>query len=184
MKLLQDTLTLRSELQELANGLDWSVLIRYELPQKPSPVLHKRIRQRVDRVLRILGLSRTRYLLQKWDVGLKHGPNPTKAKPLLIWSEGHDRQFVREACEGMKRLLDGRTDFLPVLVTDVADFAFYSRLGWLVEYLPELSGSGPSYRDRKRCYLAWRYREAVAVPLTAGLANQKEWAELLRLDRE
>ena len=174
MTLMQDTQALRSELKELASRVDWSVLIRYELPQKPSPILRKRIRQRVDRVLRILGLSRTRYLLQKWDVGLKHGPSSSEAKPLLIWAEGHDRQFVREACEGMKRLLEGRTDLLPVLVTDVADFAFYSRLGWLVEYLPELSGTGPSYRDRKRCHLAWRYREAVAVPLSAGLASPPE----------
>lgn len=122
--------------------------------------------------------------MQKWDVGLKHGRNSAGARPLLIWSEGHDRQVVRNACDGMTRLLDGHSEFQPILVTDVADFAYYSRLGWLVEYLPDLSGKGPSYRDRKRRYLAWRYRDALAVPLSAGLVEQKEWDEVLRLNHK
>ena len=180
MTLVTETEALRTQLKMWADDPEWALLVRYELlPQKPSPVWHRRLSQKAGRLLRVLGLSRSRYLKQPWHSGLKHVERPPQATPLLIWSEGHDRQFVRDACEGMKRLLDGRSEFLPVLVTDLADFAFYSRLGWLVEYLPELSGSGPSYRDRKRRYLAWRYRDALAVPLKAGLASKEEWGQVL-----
>lgn len=184
MTLVQETEALRVRLREWADDPEWALLVRYELlPQKPSPIWHRRLSQKVGRLLRVLGLSRSRYLKQPWHSGLKHVQHPPQARPLLIWSEGHDRQFVRDACEGMKYLLDGRPVFLPVLVTDVADFAFYSRLGWLVEYLPELSGSGTSYRDRKRRYLAWRYRDALAVPLSAGLASESEWNAILEVSR-
>ena len=180
MRLVQETEALRTQLQEWANDPEWALLVRYELlPQKPSPVWHRRLLHNVGRLLRVLGLSRARYLSQPWHSGLKHVQRPEQARPLLIWSEGHGNQFVRDACEGMQFLLADRPEFLPVLVTDVAEFAFYSRLGWLVEYLPELSGTGPSYRDRKRRYLAWRYRDALAVPLKAGLARRFEFEALL-----
>ena len=182
MTLVTETEALRTQLKMWADDPEWALLVRYELlPQKPSPVWHRRLSQKAGRLLRVLGLSRSRYLKQPWHSGLKHVERPPQATPLLIWSEGHDRQFVRDACEGMKRLLDGRSEFLPVLVTDVADFAFYSRLGWLVEYLPELSGSGPSYRDRKRRYIAWRYRDVLAVPLSAGLASRVEFYALAKI---
>jgi hypothetical protein len=120
-----------------------------------------------------------RHRNQSWQAGLKHVDHVAEARPLLIWGEGRKHKFVRQACEGMKRLLQSHPEFVPVLVTDVADFAFFSRLGWLVEYLPSLSRNGDSYRDRKRRYLAWRYRQAVVVPLSAGLGSQVEWNELL-----
>ena len=184
MTLVQETEALRARLREWANDPEWALLVRYELlPQKPLPVWRRRLSHKVGRLLRVLGLSRSRYLKQPWHSGLKHVQHPPQARPLLIWSEGHDHQFVRDACEGMQRLLVDRPEFLPVLVTDVAEFAFYSRLGWLVEYLPELSGTGPSYRERKRRYLAWRYRDALAVPLSAGLANASEWEQVLGMDR-
>ena len=180
MTLVQETEALRTQLKEWANTPEWPLLVRYELlPQKPSPVWRRRLSQKVGRVLRVLGLSRARYLKQPWHSGLKHGQHPPHAMPLLIWSEGQDRQFVRGACEGMKLLLGDHSEFLPVLVTDVAEFALYSRLGWLVEYLPDLSGTGPSYRDRKRRYLAWRYRDALALPLSAGFANHDEFYALV-----
>lgn len=180
MTLVQETEALRARLKEWADDPEWTLLVRYELlPQKPSSVWHRRFSQKMGRLLRVLGLSRSRYLKQPWHAGLKHVQCPPQATPLLIWSEGQGRQLVRDACEGMKRLLDDHPEFLPVLVTDVADFAFYSRLGWLVEYLPDLSGSGPSYRDRKRRYLSGRYRDALAVPLSAGLAERFEFEVLL-----
>lgn len=183
MTLVQETEALRARLREWANDPEWALLVRYELlPQKPAPVWHRRVSHKVGRLLRVLGLSRSRYLRQPWHSGLKHVQHPPQARPLLIWSEGHDRQFVRDACAGMQRLLVDRPEFLPVLVTDVAEFAFYSRLGWLVEYLPELSGTGPSYRERKRCYLAWRYRDALVVPLSAGFVNRNEFEGLLGIE--
>lgn len=180
MTLVQETEALRVRLKEWADDPEWALLVRYELlPLKPSPAWHRRLSHKVGRFLRVLGLSRSRYLKQPWYSGLKHVQRSLQATPLLIWSQGHDRQFVRTACEGMQRLLVDYPEFLPVLVTDVADFAFYSRLGWLVEYLPDLSGPGPSYRDRKRRYLAWRYRDALAVPLSAGFASREEFDVLL-----
>jgi len=171
---------LRRQLNEWASRPEWSLLVRYELlPQKPAPLWRQRMTQRVGRWLRVMGWSRSRYLRQRWDAGLKHSPVEAGAKTLLIWSEGHDRQVVRDACKGFQRLLASRTDLALVLVTDVADFAFFSRLGWLVEYLPDLSGDGPSYRDRKRRYLAWCYRDALAVPLSVGFVSESDWSELL-----
>ena len=55
----------------------------------------------------------------------------------------------------------------PVLVTDVADFAFFSRLNWLVEYVPSLSTPADGYSEHKLRYLAWRYRHVPALPVTA-----------------
>jgi hypothetical protein len=65
-------------------------------------------------------------------------------------------------------------------VTDVADFAFFSRLGWLVEYLPELSGQGEPYDERKARLLARLYRGAPAVPVRAGLESGSLAEELRR----
>ena len=179
----QEIKLLRRQLNEWASNPEWSLLVRYELlPQKPPPVWHQWMSYRAGRLLRVMGLSRSRYRNQKWHAGLKHAECSPDAKPLVIWAEGVDLQRLREACNGFQRLLRGRTDFFPVLVTDLADFAFYSRLGWLIEYLPDLSGGGSSFRERKRRYLAWRYREALAVPLSVGLASQSEWEELLGQD--
>jgi hypothetical protein len=62
--------------------------------------------------------------------------------------------------------------FVPVLVTNVADFAFFSRLGWLVEYVPALSAPAGGYAERKQRHLAWRYRDAPALPVSAGLTDE------------
>jgi hypothetical protein len=102
-----------------------------------------------------------------------------EAKALLIWAPEVERASLRQACEGFSRRLKGNFCLAPVLVTDVADFAYFPRLGWLVEYLPELSGEGQSYEERKRRYLAWRYRDALIVPLPAGLASETEWNALM-----
>ena len=62
----------------------------------------------------------------------------------------------------------------PVLVTDHADFSLYSRTGWLVEYLPKPLPGSLRYNARKEKYLAWRYRYALVLPLSAGLAKDEE----------
>lgn len=180
MSVVEETHLLQRRVAALASHPEWDLLVRYELlPANPSPVLRERLLQRIWRLLRVLGLSRSRYLKQRWDVGLKHAGGSSNARTLLIWAESADREQVREACAGFQRLLAGRSDLTPVLLTDVADFAFYSRLGWLVEYLPELSGEGESYRERKRRYLAWRYRDALVVPVSAGLLNEAAWRALM-----
>ncbi len=181
--LIEETRRLRRQLAELADNPEWALLVRYELlPQNPSPVWHRRFSQRMGRLLRVSGLSRSYYLRQRWRTDLKHTGDLSDARTLLIWAEGADPQQIREYCNGFQHLLTGREDLSPVLVTDVTDFAFYSRLGWLVEYLSELSGEGASYRERKHRHLAWRYRDALVVPVAAGLLNPQEWQEILHLN--
>lgn len=184
MSVVEETRLLQRRVAALAKQPDWGLLVRYELlPAKPSPVFRERFLQRLGRLLRVWGFSRSRYLKQRWDVGLKHAGGSSNARTLLIWAESADREQVREACAGFQRLFAGRTDLTPVLLTDVADFAFYSRLGWLVEYLPELSRQGESYRERKRRYLAWLYRDALVVPVSAGLLNEAAWCVLVSLSK-
>ena len=106
----------------------------------------------------------------------------TGSRSLLIWSDIRATDAQREACRGLQQMLAAYPNLCPVLVTTVADFAFYSRLGWLVEYLPDISGEGSCYRERKQRYLAWRYRHAVAIPLSAGLADAAECHLLLQTE--
>jgi hypothetical protein len=143
-----------------------------------------------------LGVSKPSNKNGEWLASLKHAPVSPDAKIILIWGLGEvaDRQglgpnlsvldsqsklqTLQHACLNLKDRFarpdvvspsSSCSQFIPVLITDQADFAFYSRLGWLVEYLPDLPGSGESYCDRKLAYLAWRYQTAVVLPLSAGL---------------
>jgi hypothetical protein len=88
--------------------------------------------------------------------------------------------MLREACGGFSRMQDSLPGFALVLVTDVADFAFFSRLGWLVEYLPELAGQGEAYEDRKARLLARLYRGAPVLPVRAGLESGSRAEEIRR----
>jgi hypothetical protein len=97
----------------------------------------------------------------------------------VIWALDTDRETLRAACRGFETLHQALPDFTPVLVTNVADFAFFSRLGWLVEYVPTLSPPAGGYAERKRRYLAWRYRDAAALPVSAGLKEGVQVQELL-----
>ena len=179
MDITQKTQQLRAQLRTWANDPDWDLRVRYELlPQKPPPQWHQRLSQRVGRLFRVMGLDRTRYRNQGWHAGLKHASFQPEAKPLLFWSEGAGQKEVRAACTGAQSLLQSHPEWLPVLVTDIADFTFYSRLHWLVEYLPHL-GQGPDYYNQKQRYLAWRYRDALALPLDAGLVDQKKFDALI-----
>lgn len=183
MTLMERTQALREQLRRWAVTPEWSLLVRYELlPQRPSPIWHKRLSQRTGRLLRVLGLSRARYRGQTWQPGLKHADSLPHSRTLLVWSDICSTDAQREACRGLQQMLAAYLNLCPVLVTDLADFSFYSRLGWLVEYLPDLPGDGPSYRERKQRYLAWRYRDALAIPLSAGLASAEEFILLLTVD--
>jgi hypothetical protein len=149
------------------------------LLKKPPRSLGDRLFRLARNAIARLGLVRphvTRYL---WLPALKHVQSNGDRRTLLIWALGVGREELRLACEDFARHLDDTSGLVPVLVTDVADFAHYSRLKWLVEYVPELSGAGPSYRERKQRYLAWRYRDALAVPVSAGNATTGEWHELM-----
>ena len=168
MTLREELKALRRHLDELAAGPEDTLMMRYALPRPPTPPgLYWRMRWLASRTLRFLEWIRVkpRY---PWPPALKHAPDLHSSKPLLIWAVGVEPDVLRRACGGFAKLHDLR-GFAPVLVTDVADFAFFSRLGWLVEYLPRLSGEGEAYDVRKAKFLARLYYGAPALPVRAGL---------------
>lgn len=173
---------LRRRLDQLAGEVDAGLTRRYALRPLPGerPGPYRRFRRSVGHLLRRLGL-RAAAPLEPWLPGLKHVEQSEEARALVIWALGADRETLRNACRGFQALQPTLANWMPVLVTDVADFAFFSRLGWLVEYVPPLAAPGSGFAARKQRYLAWRYRDARAVPVSAGLrANVR--AEDLLLD--
>ncbi|TCF96632.1 hypothetical protein BZM26_36505 [Paraburkholderia strydomiana] len=180
MSLLTEAKALRRELKALAAKPQWDLLTRYDLLAKKPPFSWgERMWRRIRYVLAWASLVSPHVTQYPWLPTLKHRPVSADVKTVMIWALGADRHQLRAACEGLAKKLQGSDDLAPVLVTDIADFAFYSRLGWLVEYVPSLSGEGPSLHQRKRAYLAWRYRNATVLPWSSGLAREAEWRALL-----
>lgn len=169
----------RSRARLRANG-EIELVRRYalRLPPRERVGLYRRMRMAVGSLLRTLGLRR-RPQPEPWLAGLKHLERSDEAQVFLIWALGIERDSLRAACKVLEERIAALPDWVPVLVTDVADFAFYSRLGWLVEYLPELSPPAGAYRERKRSYLVWRYRGAPVVPISVGLESSADLRELL-----
>ncbi len=163
-----ETRNLRIQLEKLAREAELDLVQRYalRLPLPPRLSPYRRARRFAGRLLRRFG-----FLIEPWSPRLRHFECSDGAKTVLIWALGADRETLRTACNGFTTYLRARPDRIPVLVTDVADFAFFSRLGWLVEYVPALSAPAGAYAERKRRYLAWRYRDALALPLAAGLED-------------
>lgn len=180
MSVVEETRALRRELAALAADPEWNVLVRYDLLRDKAPQsLPDRVWRGVRGLFAAMGVMPPRVTNYPWRPTLKHAPVAEEAKTLLVWAIEIERAALRQACDAIAKRVPSR--FAPVLVTDVADFAYYSRLGWFVEYLPELSGQGPSYRERKRRHIAWRYRDAVSVPVSAGLADEAVWNEVLQM---
>lgn len=160
---------LRERLTQWAAEADVGLTRRYALRPIPTGAsAYRKLRLTAGRLLRRWGLRRARPP-EPWLPGLKHVEHDDGAMPLVIWALGVDRDTLRAACRGFEARRTHGRGFVPVLVTDVADFAFFSRLGWLVEYVPKLSGPGSRFAERKQRYLAWLYRDAEAVPVSAGL---------------
>lgn len=170
---------LRLHLQELASKADVDLTKRYALRPLPGdhPGLYRQIRRRFGGILRRLGLRATPPS-EPWLPGLKHVCHIDEPSALLIWALGTDRETLRTACRGFQAMQGSLKNRVPVLVTDVADFSFFSRLGWLVEYVPSLSTAG-GYAARKERYLAWLYRDVPAVPVTVGLYETVRAEDLL-----
>jgi hypothetical protein len=159
---------LQRHLDVLARTSDDDLTKRYSLrwPRRP-PGLYWQFRWLVGLILRCLEATRI-WRPDPWPVALKHATANGTARPLLIWAIGADCDTLRQACNGLSRHLDALPGFAPVLVTDVADFAFFSRLGWLVEYLPRLAGEGEPYEERKLKFLARLYHGAPVLPASAA----------------
>ncbi len=167
--LKEEIQALERHLSELAAHTDDELTERYRFKRSPRPPgLYWQLRGLVGRALRWLE-ARSPWRKNPWPVSLKQHPTDPKAMPLIIWAVGTDSDTLREGCTGLSKQWDSLPGFAPVLITDVADFAFYSRLGWLVEYLPRLAGHGEPYEERKLKYLARLYRGAPVLPVSAGL---------------
>lgn len=190
--------SLRQHLNQLAEEFDCSISQRYALhfwtPEEPS--LDERLRTNVVLVMRWLRLKPPAPPIapppppEPWLTELNHVDYGNTAKPLLVWALDIDRDELRSVCARIRKLQAGSPGWAPVLVTNIADFAFFSRLTWLVEYVPSLSApadgypgrrfryltwlnrivtllSAPAdgYSERKLRYLAWRYRGVPALPV-------------------
>jgi hypothetical protein len=175
-------MVLRRRLRELSAAPEWGLLARSDLlSDSPRLSWAERAYRRWRSVLAALRLVSPYISAYDWQAALKHRPASPDARALLIWAvDGQDRETLRQACLSFRDRLSRDETWTPVLVTSIADFAFFSRLGWLVEYVPELRGVGGSYAERKTRYLAWRYRDACAVPLSAGVASDAEWEALVK----
>jgi hypothetical protein len=181
MNLRAEVEILRRRLKQLEEEFETGLGERYalEFPRK-EPNLYRLLRKKAGQLLRRLGLLQPRPPpLEPWLTELKHVDYGNAARPLLIWAVGIGRDELRSACERINKMQIASSGWAPVLVTDVADFAFFSRLKWLVEYVPSLSAPANRYTERKLRYLAWRYRGLPALPVTANIKEDMLLEDLL-----
>lgn len=183
MSLMEETQELREIVAAWAADPDWSLLCRYDLLRKKTPrSLGDRLFRWAKNMLARLGLVPPHVTKYSWLPTLKHAQPGGDSRILLIWALDVGQDDLRKACAGFLKRIDVESNRVPVLITDCADFAYFSRLQWLVEYVPELKGEGGSYRARKLHYLAWRYRDALVVPASAGRACEMEWNEVMEME--
>jgi len=151
---------------------EWRLLVAHDLlREKVDLPWRDRLYRRWRALLAALRLAPPYVSRYDWSPALKHVFLPEACEVLLIWAVGvGDREAQRAACLELREALAAQGSSLPVLLTDCPDFAFFSRLGWQVEYLPSLDGEGEDYVARKCRYLAWRYRSARVVALGEGLS--------------
>lgn len=169
--LKEEVKALERRLRRLAAQKDDELAERYVIKRSPRPKgLYWQLRGFVGTIVRWIE-ARWPWRKNPWPVSLRQQPTDPHAKPLLIWAMGTSRDTLREACNNLSAQWDSFPGFAPVLITDVADFAFFSRLGWLVEYLPRLEGQGEPYEERKLKYLARLYRGAPVIPVSAGFED-------------
>lgn len=161
---------LRRYLNGLAKVADAHLIRTHELRVPPIGRLglYRRTRMLVGKVLRWLGLRKSRPL-EPWLPVLKHMSISGSARPVVLWAIGVDRDLLRRACTGFKEIEGKLAGNVFILITDVSDFAWFSRLGWLVEYVPQMAPPADQYASRKKRYLAWRYKGMPAVPASLGL---------------
>lgn len=176
----EEAAELRQRLDRLAAVPSDERLASYEMQRPPRPRgLYWQLRWLVGGLLRRLE-SAGILPSNPWPAGLQHTDRKKGAKSVLIWGVGASRDDLRDACDALARFFEKRTDLAPVLVTDVADFAYFSRLGWFVEYVPQIAGKGESFETRKLKLLAQLYRGTLILPLRAGLQDEVTPEEVLR----
>lgn len=180
MRMQDEILALQQQLREHSLTRDEALESRYTM-QRPTrpPGLVWQLRWLAGRVVRWLN-SKGLPGNDPWPVSLKHSSTSAKAQPLIVWGPDSNVDKLRESCDNLSETLANIPGYAPVLITEVADFGYYSRLGWLIEYLPDLSGSGDCFKTRKLRLLARLYRGAPAVPVQIGLLPKRERTEILQ----
>lgn len=177
----KEVTALRRRWVGLARNMDRTLALRYSPP--PSSRSEK-ILVSLGNVQEALGLNGGYVPKGRWPVVLKHADQAEEdGRVLLVWALSSERDATRRACDGLSMLLRQSRKVTPVLLTDVADFAYFARLGWLIEYLPNWTGAKADYREQKLRYLAWRYRGALVVPAAAGCADLADWKRLMEMGR-
>ncbi len=181
MNLDDEINAVRQSVRQLASSAEPRMTRKYALwhPVGQRRTLYRRFRKSLGRFLRAVRLRPTAPA-EPWRPALKHAGFSDQARAFIIWAVGVDPESLRRTCTGFERKLDASPGWVPVLVTDVSDFKFFSRLGWLVEFVPSFVSHAGAYRERKLCHLAWLYRDAPILPASAGLADDVPLEELLR----
>ncbi|SMG56517.1 hypothetical protein [Paraburkholderia susongensis] len=167
-----ELLSVRCQWKALARAFDRRTTLRYRLvPYGWRETLLARLAD----AQALLGIKHGFVPQGGWPVALKHAERSEEGTVVVLWALGSTRETIYQVCDEIARLEGMSAQFTPVLLTDVADFAYYARLGWLVEYLPNWTGPAARHREQKLAYLAWRYRHALVVPLSAAVATLLEW---------
>lgn len=170
----------RQTVRRLAGRAEPRLVRKYALwhpvGQRRTP--YRRFRKALGRFLRAVRLRPTPPT-QPWRPALKHAGFDEQSRAFIVWAVGADKESLRQACRGFERKVDETSGWVPVLITDVSDFRFFSRLGWLVEYVPAFASHAATYRERKLRHLAWLYRGAPVLPAGAGLADDRPLEEML-----
>lgn len=164
-----------TQLKGFADGTiepDWPLLVSHDLMRRKADLpLRDRVYRRWRSILAGLRLAPPYVSPYDWSPALKHVPSNCNTVT-IIWAVGIGcKAYQKAACLSLRETVPGFSACSPVLVTDCADFAFFSRLGWLVEYIPHLDGDGDDYFLRKCRYLAWRYRDAMTISLVENVAS-------------
>jgi hypothetical protein len=140
--LKEEVKALEQHLRKLAAHTDDELAARYLIKRSPRPKgLYWQLRGIVGSVLRWFQ-AWWPWRQKPWPVSLKQLPIDPKAKPLIIWAVGSDRNTLREACTGLSKQWNSMPGYAPVLITDIADFAFFSRLGAWKSIVSRHSGEG------------------------------------------
>ena len=111
-----------------------------------------------------------------WPAALRDSPIPPRASTALLWGVGIGKDELRSLCTSFANNGLDTLGVAPVLVTDCTDFAFYSRLGWLVEYLPSL---GENYQSDKLQLIASLYANCPVLPMSAHALDRDQLRALL-----
>ncbi len=169
-KLANKKENLAYSLKDLANAPPWDFIIRNELMPQGLKWYFLRIFMRSRTKIMHIAHRHTHFEKRFWQKDLKHAPRNKAQHSLVLYSEGMEKNTQRTICNKILKFFHDFPQFVPVLMTDIADFAYYSRLHILVEYLPALTCKKETiYKQKKKQYLAWLYRDTVFLDLQANM---------------